>query len=76
MTWDCADCGPHDIQNAKVVAACHHCGKPLCDAHRYTLRDHAFSTAPGSLASLAHHCEECRRDHHSTIVGTRRADAR
>lgn len=69
MPWECADCGPHEIKDAKVVAACHHCGKPLCLAHGFPVRDPAFSATTGRMSAFAHHCDECKREHHSTVLG-------
>ncbi|MDJ0729256.1 MAG: hypothetical protein QNJ33_04610 [Crocosphaera sp.] len=36
----------------KVVAMCHHCGKPLCQQHRFLIVDDAFSIDEEEMKSL------------------------
>lgn len=36
----------------KVIAMCHHCGKPLCQQHRILIRDEAFSVDEEEIRTL------------------------
>jgi len=65
MSWKCGKCdaveGKDDV---KVDVICHHCGKPLCQAHRIQILDDAFSSVDGPLSQKAWHCDECKKKYH------------
>jgi hypothetical protein len=78
MTWKCGECGLEEGQNdghdeAVVViqlgAACHHCGKPLCnreaeeDSCRLWILDDGLPGDEGK-GSPACHCRVCLEHHH------------
>lgn len=75
MALKCAICSTEQ----QVETVCHHCGKPLCDAHRVTVtNDRAFVDSPFKRFALwllvgdntkpepilVYHCPQCKRKHH------------
>jgi uncharacterized protein with PIN domain len=72
MVWACADCLQSDeadsvsSRSVKVAAVCIHCGKALCDHHKFELAEDAFAEVSDALTAdnEAMHCHECRRAYH------------
>ena len=59
--WECAECND---QSQKIVAVCHHCGKPLCAKDLVVIFDDAFAAVPRKARQEALHCRKCLREHH------------
>lgn len=66
MSFRCEHCSKTE-PTIKVVAVCHHCGKPLCKDDAIGLHDPAFATEVGEAAPIAVHCRPCRERYHSRI---------
>lgn len=66
MAWVCAECDEPETGKAKIDVACHHCGKPLCLAHRRTVFSEVFGESDGLVGDSAYHCPDCYRAHHMT----------
>ncbi len=66
MSFRCEECRKTEPE-IKVVAVCHHCGKPLCGDDAIGLRDPAFAAKAGQSPPAAAHCPPCREQYHSRI---------
>jgi len=69
MQWECAECGAAEGQlldggtRVAIDAACHHCGKPLCQKHRIVIDDPALAPTLTS-ARAVYHCAACKKQFH------------
>ena len=64
MSWECGECGQKEKSGLMVDAACHHCGKLLCEKHRIKIADEAFANDSGAISVNAFHCDACKKAHH------------